>query len=65
MNDSHQSADDEFEEITSEEVDGVVEALELLAEKVESETIRSMLEDVAIEIHNLFYSDDDVSADAA
>lgn len=65
MNDSHLSEDDEFEEISSAEVDGVVEALELLAEKVESETIRSLLEDVAIEIHNLFYSDDDFSADAA
>ena len=50
---------EEFEEITSEEVDRVVESLETLAESVTSENIRTYLEDVTNTIYELVYDETD------
>jgi len=57
--------DGEFEEISSEEVDRVVAALELLSESIGSETIKSMLQNCSNEIYYLVYEDDDSMSDAA
>jgi hypothetical protein len=54
----------EYEEITSDEVDSVVEQLERLAETVQSENIKSYIEDAINSIFFLVYEDDD-SAEAA
>jgi hypothetical protein len=54
----------EYEEITSDEVDSVVEQLERLAETVQSENIKSYIEDAINSIFFLVYTDDD-SAEAA
>jgi N-dimethylarginine dimethylaminohydrolase len=54
----------EYEEITSDEVDTVVEQLERLVETVQSENIKSYLEDAINNIFFLVYTDDD-SAEAA
>ncbi len=55
---------DEYEEITSDEVDRVVAQLESLIETVASENIKSYLEDAINNIFFLVYEQDD-SADAA
>jgi hypothetical protein len=55
---------EEFEEITSDEVDRVVEQLEKLMETVSSENIKSYLEEAVNNIFFLLYDDDD-SAEAA
>ncbi len=49
---------DEYEEISSEEVDRVVEALEELTETVTSENIRTYLEDVTNTIYTLVYDEE-------
>ncbi|HEV3299110.1 MAG TPA: hypothetical protein VG055_05700 [Planctomycetaceae bacterium] len=59
-----QSDELEYEEITSDEVDSVVEQLERLVETVQSENIKSYLEDAINSIFFLVYEDDD-SAEAA
>jgi hypothetical protein len=59
-----QSDGQEYEEITSDEVDSVVEQLERLVETVQSENIKSYLEDAINSIFFLVYEDDD-SAEAA
>jgi hypothetical protein len=56
--------EDEFEEITSDEVDRVLDLLEQLIESVDSENIRFHLEEAASSIYSLIYEDDDL-ADAA
>lgn len=61
----HIGFEDEYEEISSEQVDEVVAALEGLAQRTDSETIRAMLEDAAADIYNLFYADDDAEDDVA
>ena len=53
----------EYEEITSDEVDRVVEELERLSESVQSENIKSYIEDAINSIFFLVY--DDESAEAA
>jgi len=53
------SVEDEFEEIQSDEVDRVVMAIERLAETVDSENIRSILEEASNEIYYLVYEDED------
>ena len=58
-----QSDELEYEEITSDEVDSVVEKLERLVETVQSENIKSYLEDAINSIFFLVYEDD--SAEAA
>jgi DNA-binding transcriptional regulator GbsR (MarR family) len=55
---------EEFEEITSDEVDRVVEQLEKLMETVSSENIKSYLEEAVNHIFFLLY-DEDESAEAA
>jgi hypothetical protein len=54
----------DYEEITSDEVDRIVEQLERLTETVQSENIKSFLEDAINSIFFLVYEDDD-SAEAA
>jgi hypothetical protein len=54
----------EYEEITSDEVDRVIEQLERLMETVQSENIKSYLEDAINNIFFLVYEDDD-AAEAA
>lgn len=49
---------DEYEEITSEEVDRVVEALDHLIEVVQSENIKHYLEEAASSIYYLVYEDE-------
>ena len=51
----------EFEEITSEEVDRVVGILEELIETVQSENVRSYLEDAMNSVYYLIYDEDDES----
>ena len=48
----------EFEEITSEEVDRVVESLDKLIESVASENIKHQLEQAAAAVYYLVYEDD-------
>jgi DNA-binding transcriptional regulator GbsR (MarR family) len=55
---------EEFEEITSDEVDRVVEQLEKLMETVSSENIKAYLEDAVNNIFFLLYDDED-TAEAA
>jgi hypothetical protein len=55
---------EEYEEITSDEVDRVVEQLEKLMETVSSENIKSYLEEAVNNIFFLLYEDED-AADAA
>jgi hypothetical protein len=53
------SEDLEFEEISSDEVDRVVAALEELAGSVTSETIRSHIEELSNTIYYLVYDEDE------
>lgn len=53
----------EFEEISSDEVDRVIAALEELSASVSSQTIQSYLEECSNNIYYLVYEDD--VADAA
>lgn len=50
---------DEFEEINSEEVDRVVEALDRLIEGVQSENIKHYLEEAASNIYYLVYEEEE------
>ncbi len=57
---------EEFEEITSDEVDRVVEALEKLTATIESENIRVILENASNDIWFLVYDEEDAeTAEAA
>ena len=58
-------ADDEYEEISSDEVDRMVEALVALAASAESENIRYLLEEATLKIYLLVYGDEDVQSEAA
>ena len=49
----------EYEEITSDEVDRVIDELERLMERVSSENIKSYLEDAVTSIFYLVYEQDD------
>lgn len=49
---------DEYEEITSEEVDRVVEALDRLIESVQSENVKHYLEEAASNIYYLVYEEE-------
>lgn len=53
------AAEEEYEEISSEEVDRVIEALESLMESVESENIQALLEEATTSIMALVYDEDD------
>jgi len=54
---------DDYEEIRSEEVDRVVEALDHLIECAQSENVKHFLEEAASNIYYLVYEDDEESAD--
>ena len=54
---------DEFEEISSEEVDRVVEALDRLIAGVQSENIKHYLEEAASNIYYLVYEEEEDLAD--
>ena len=54
---------DDFEEITSDEVDRVVTSLEQLIESVDSENIRTHLEDAMNGVYYLVYDEDDEAED--
>ncbi len=50
----------EYEEITSDEVDRIVEQLERLSETVKSENIKTYIEDAINSIFFLVYEEDEV-----
>lgn len=52
---------DEYEVITSEEVDRVLDALDALIESVNSDNIRVALEEAADSVYSLIYGEDDES----
>lgn len=54
----------EYEEITSDEVDKVVAALEDLAATTSSETIKAFLEECSTNVYYLVYDDEDTAAAA-
>ena len=61
--DMNAAAGDEYEEITSDEVDRVIAELETLMGTVESENIRSYLEEAVNGIYYLIYDDEDLESD--
>ena len=58
-----QTDDQDFEEISSDEVDRVVEILDSLIESVESENIKHYLEEASSSIYYLVYEDSDEDAE--
>ncbi len=54
-----QVGDEEFEEISGEEVDRIVESLEGLIESAESENIKTYLEDALNSIYYLVHDEDE------
>jgi hypothetical protein len=56
-------SEDEYEEITSDEVDRVIAELETLMGTVESENIRSYLEEAVNAIYYLIYDDEDLEGE--
>ena len=56
-------ADDEYEEISSDEVDRVIEGIEKLMESVSSENIKVILEEASNNIYYLVYTDEDAEED--
>ncbi len=62
----NQTNGDEYEEITSEDVDRVITGLEALMSQTRSENIRAYLEEAADQIFELVYGEDaEVVADEA
>ncbi len=57
------NSSDEYEEIGSEEVDRVVEALDRLIEGIQSENIKHYLEEAASNIYYLVYEEEESLAD--
>lgn len=55
----------EYEEITSEEVDRIVDALDHLIESVTSENIRFHLEEAAASIYGLVYEEDEITSESS
>ena len=51
--------EEQFEEISSDEVDRIVSELETLIESTDSENIRSYLEEAMNEIYYLVYEDEE------
>lgn len=56
---------EEYEEITSDEVDGVVEELEALADRVSSQNIRAYLDLACQQIYCLVYDEEDEEEEEA
>jgi hypothetical protein len=61
--DSYSSDSEEYEEISSTEVDRVIQALETLIKGVSSENIRAYLDEAADNIYSLIYDSDGVPCD--
>lgn len=59
-----EAAEDDYEIITSEEVDSVLDALEQLIASTASENIRSYLEEAADNIFSLVYSEEEHALEA-
>jgi|GEM_PF-2514602 len=59
------SDSDEYEEISSAEVDRVIQALESLIQGVSSENIRAYLDEAADNIYSLIYDADGVPSDSS
>jgi hypothetical protein len=57
--------EEDYEEISSDEVDRVVEALEALMATVDSENIRCFLEEATNSVYLLIYDDDEPAASEA
>jgi hypothetical protein len=53
-----ETLDDDYEVITSEEVDRVLDALDQLIASVQSENVRSCLEEAADSIYALIYGEE-------
>ena len=62
---NHLPSSDEFEEISSEEVDRAVEALDRLIAGVQSENIKHYLEEAASNIYYLVYEQEVDETDEA
>ncbi len=62
--DNRSSDSDEYEEISSDEVDRVIQALESLMQSVSSENIRAYLDESADNIYSLIYNADESPGDA-
>ena len=62
---NHLASSDEFEEISSEEVDRAVEALDRLIAGVQSENIKHYLEEAASNIYYLVYEEEVDETDEA
>lgn len=65
LDSSSLNSDEDYEEISSDEVDRVVETLETLMATVESENIRYFLEEATNNIYLLIYDDDEGAASEA
>ena len=59
-----QDENEDYEEISSDEVDRVVEALDHLIEIVQSENIKHYLEEAASSIYYLVYEDESDSSES-
>ena len=59
LSDDADGAEQEFEEICSDEVDRVVAALESLAESTQSDNIRFFIDEAANGIYELVYDGDE------
>ncbi|WP_437206426.1 hypothetical protein [Planctomicrobium sp. SH664] len=58
-------AEDDYEVITSEDVDRVLDSLDQLIASTTSENIRVFLEEAADNIYSLVYSDEELDADGS
>ena len=56
-------ADEEYEVITSEEVDRILDGLDSLIASTDSENIRHLLEEAANNVFGLVYSEEEEDAD--
>ena len=57
--------DFEYEEVSSDEVDNVVAALENLSETITSEAIKDLLEECLNSVYYLVYEDEDEASSEA
>ena len=64
LNHNEIAADEEFEEITSDEVDRVIELLEEVAANVQSQNILSIQTEASDSIYELVYDEEDALEDA-
>ena len=65
LSEDEDSPEEDYEEITSEEVDRVVATLEDLIDSVQSENIKAYLQEASNNVFYLIYEDDDAQPEAA